>query len=279
VAPVRPRVCPSCGTVVTTRRETCPGCLAVLVDHVEGEVTCPACGQPAPAWRQTCAACLALLRPDPDEVDAVLARALGEGRRLHRRAGRAPFSLGPACSVVRLVLPGPLVLCGADGAVEADVTGRDLEAVPPLWVGSGSELLFRLDRYGAAERALVAVEPDGTPLGTYLRGGSVLEPVIDVRDETSAPVARLTPASGGAAGYRLVETGGVLLAVGEAREVERDGWRDDEWSLTPVSARLPLQPLAFVALALAMKVFLGLLEPTPPGRSARDADGEEAAPS
>ena len=133
--------------------------------------------------------------------------------------------------------------------------GADHRAVPPLaCVGLDGDELFRVERYQAADDALVAYGPDGASLATFLRRQAGARPVIDVRDETSAPVAALRAAPGGRAhGLVLVETGGSALARVTYGEFENDGWVDDEWSLRPLVSldRLPLQPLAAVALVLA----------------------------
>jgi hypothetical protein len=74
-----------------------------------------------------------------------------------------------------------------------------------------------------------------------------------VRDETSAPVARLV---GRRDGFDLVETGGGTLATMGRSDHEIDGWIDDQWWLQP-AGRLPLRRLAAVAMVLAAKVLLG----------------------
>ncbi len=215
---------------------------------------------------------MALLRRDPAEFEDALAEALADGRRLPRPADRRPFAGGLSCTVLRLVPNGGLVMCGPEGLVEANVIGPDHRALPPLRCSSGGELLFDLATYPAAPRALVALGGDGAPIGTYLHAGSTLDRVFDVRDETSAPVARFEPVpprDGG--GYRLVETGGDVLAVGSTRDIELDGWIDDEWSLTATTADSPLQPMAFVATVLAAKVLFGRIEPV---RAPKEGDEE-----
>jgi hypothetical protein len=101
---------------------------------------------------------------------------------------------------------------------------------------------------------LVAFDGDGAPLATYLRAGSGIE----VRDETSAPVAALGPDP---AGYTLVETGGGVLATCGTSDVENGDWVDDQWWLSAPSGDLPLKPLAAVGMVLAAKVLFG--RPTP----------------
>lgn len=110
--------------------------------------------------------------------------------------------------------------------------------------------------YEPIERALVATGADGAPLATYLPARTG----IDVRDETSAPVARLLRRRGT---YDLVETGGGVLAGLARADVELEGWVDDQWWLQPAAgAWSPLRPLAVVGLVLAAKVLLGRPTPT-----------------
>jgi predicted RNA-binding Zn-ribbon protein involved in translation (DUF1610 family) len=253
------RECPSCGRTFDEQRDTCPSCLATLVDDADATVACPQCGQVSPARMHSCPSCLALLRPDPDAIDRELATALAAGRRLHRPAHRAPFAGGPGCTVTRLNANGGLVVCGLDGLIEANVAGRDHRAIAPLRCAVTAATGFRLDPYGPVPHALVATDDDGEPIGTYLRDGDVLHRSLEVRDGTSAPVARLRlrGLGGRAADLGLVETGGRLLATGTVRDVEIDEWVDDEWTLAPCVGDLPLPLDGFVALVLAAKVLLG----------------------
>lgn len=164
------------------------------------------------------------------------------------------------------------MLCGADGLIEANLSGPGIRAQPPLVCRADDEVLFRLEVYEPAPRSLVALAHDGAALGTYLRRGSLLSEVIDVRDETSAPVARFEPVAHGV-GFRLVETSGRVLAVADRLEVEDRDFVDDQWSLTPVTTDLPLDPLAVVALVVAAKVLLGRPEPVAM-REAKEASDE-----
>ena len=68
-----------------------------------------------------------------------------------------------------------------------------------------------------------------------------------------------------------METGGSAVARVTYGEFENDGWVDDEWSLRPLVSldRLPLQPMAAVALVLAAKMLLGRVAPARVQRSAR----------
>lgn len=245
------RACPSCRREWPEGREVCGECLATLVDDLDATIECPECGRTAPARMHSCPACLALLRPGEVDLTEDLARMLSRGMRMHRPNGRAPLSGGLSCAVLRLHPQGPLVVCGGDGLIEANLAGRGIAARAPLTCTTDGDLLFRLEAYAAAADAVVAIGGDGAPLATFLRRGSVIAPTLEVRDETSAPVARLV-------GSQLVETGGDVLAALTRTDVEEDLWLDDQWSLDPVrGAQLPLRPMGVVALVVAAKVLLG----------------------
>lgn len=275
------RWCPACRREWPDDREACPRCLAPLVDDLEATVVCRHCGTVCPARMQSCTSCLAELRSDPTRVAEGLTATLALGRRLPRPAGSAPFDRGIDCSLLRTAAGASLVYCGPDELMEASVEGLDRRAVPPLrCVDFDGSLLFRLNRYEAADDAVVAVDTDGAALGTYLRaalpvggwaGASAVG--LQVRDETSAPAATLTPPRRAGANFELVETGGGVLATCSRFDADLDGWIDDQWSLR-VMADLPLRPLAAVALLLAAKVLLGRPSPTPiqHERSASDED-------
>jgi hypothetical protein len=254
------RACPSCEREWPDDHESCPHCFASLVDDLDATITCPECGQVCPSRMQSCTGCLALLRPAEVDLTEDVVRALASGLRMHRPAGRAPFAGGPGCELLRLHPQGGLVVCDVDGLIEANLTGPGIRARPPLVCSTGGSILFRLDVYEAATRAVVAVGPDGAPIATYLRDGGALSQHIDVRDETSAPVARFEPVPRGT-GYRIVETGGGVVGLGRRTDVEDRLWTDDQWTLTPTTTNLPMRPLAFVALVVAAKVLLGRAEP------------------
>jgi hypothetical protein len=231
----------------------CPDCLVELVDDVDATVHCRHCGREWPARMQSCPVCLAELRPDPEVAAEALGDILAAGGRLLRPDGVPAFAGGPAVTLLRLVPRGGLVFTDADGLVEAAVEGPGGRAVPPLTCRDHDGTpLFRVVVYEPAAQGLVAVAADGAAVATYLR----TETGIDVRDETSAPVATLRRARGG---FGLVETGGRMLATVGRRDVELDGWVDDEWWLqpSPGNQRLPMQTLAAVGLVLGAKVFLG----------------------
>lgn len=250
------RACPSCRREWPDSRETCPRCLASLVDDLAATITCPECGHVCPSRMQSCPSCLALLRPDEVDLESDIARVLSSGLRMHRPAGRAPFALGPACSLLRLRARGGLVLCGGDGLIEANVTGPGIRARPPLTGATDGVTLFRLEVYEAAEAAVTVIGADGAAIGTYLRRGGLLSQEIDIRDETSAPVARLGTGQG-ASMFQIVETGGRVIGTVDRTDIEDDGWVDDQWSVAPTTTDLPVRPLAFVAIAVAAKVLLG----------------------
>lgn len=216
---------------------------------------------------QSCPNCLGLLRPDPESAAAVFADALAEGRRLPRPSDRAPFASGPSCTLVRLVAGGNMVLCGAEGFIEASVVSPGHRARPPLRCTSFGATLFVVETYAAADRALVAVDGDGAPLATYLPSGSLLETALEVRDDCSAPVARFEPGvSADGERYRVVETGGGVIATVSRSDIQLDRYLDDEWGLRVRTTRLPLAPLGLVGLVVAAKVLFGRTEPveTPP---------------
>ncbi|MDP1807127.1 MAG: hypothetical protein Q8K72_18265, partial [Acidimicrobiales bacterium] len=89
---------------------------------------------------------------------------------------------------------------------------------------------------------------------------------MDVRDETSAPVARLVQRR---EGFDLTETGGGTLAGMGRSDHEIDGWIDDQWWLQP-AGRLPLRRLGAVAMVLAAKVLLGRSWPARAGAEPED---------
>ena len=227
----------------------CPDCLVELVDDPEATVRCRHCGRDWPATMASCPNCLAELRPDPEAALEAMGRILAMGGHLPRAAGTAAFADGPACTLLRLAGRGPLVYIGADGLIQAAVAGSEGRAVPPLTCQDAGDVLFRLEPYEPVEAAVVAVGAGGAALGTFLRAANG----IDVRDETSAPVARLVR---GRDGFDLVETGGGPLATMGRTDHEIDGWIDDQWWLQP-AGRLPLRRLGAVAMVLAAKVLLG----------------------
>ena len=127
-------------------------------------------------------------------------------------------------------------------------------------------MLFRLEAYEPAEAAVVAIGAGGAALATFLRAGDGIE----VRDETSAPAARLVRRRDG---FDLVETGGGTLAAVRRSDHETDGWIDDQWWLQPAGP-LPLRRLAAVAMVLAAKVLLGRPWPVRAGDERGEDPGE-----
>jgi hypothetical protein len=249
--------------------------MASLVDDLDATIACPECGRVCPTRMHSCPGCLALLRPGEVDLTDDVTRMLSRGMRMHRPAGREPFEGGVGCSVLRLHPQGPLVVCGADGLIEANLAGRGIAARAPLTCSTDGTILFRLEVYAAVPDAVVAIGGDGAALATFLRTGGMLTQALDVRDETSAPVARLAGARA-SGGYVLTETGGDAVATIDRTEVEDDLWLDDQWSLSPAAAVLPLKRLGLVALVVAAKVLLGRPEPVrvreEPSRDPDDPD-------
>lgn len=221
---------------------------------------------------QTCPSCLAELRPDPVAVAEAQGRVLAQGGHLHRPDGVAAFAGGPACTLLRLAARGRLVFTGDNDLVEASVAGSETGTAPPLTCTDlDGSALFRLLAYEPVERAVVAVGPDGAALATYLRAGTG----VDIRDETSAPVGRLVRRRGA---FELVETGGGTVGTVGSSDAELDGWIDDRWWFQPAppTGRLPLRPLAAVALVLAAKVLLG--RPAPVRSTSPRSEQDEYEP-
>jgi len=264
------RWCPSCGQGWPAGTAACHECFVELVDDPKATIRCRHCGQEWPARMKSCPNCLAELRLDPERAGQALAATLVRGFYLARPEGAVAFEQGPACTLLRARPQASLVFIGDEGFLEAQVDGRDHRAVPPLaCLDLDGRVLFRLTHYQAADDALVAFGGDGASIGTYLRRPGVLRPVIDVRDETSAPVAQLRSGKGSTdGGFDLVQTRGAAVARVVRADVDMEGWVDDQWSFRPLvdDARLPLRPLAAVALLLAAKVLLGRATPARPQR-------------
>lgn len=259
------RWCPSCRREWQDGQTACPACLVSLVDDLDATVRCHHCNKDWPVWMQSCPRCLGELHPDPIRAAEGLGRILAAGLHVPRPDGVAPFASGPDCTLQRVAPRSGLVFIGPEGFLEAAVQSRDQMAIPPLSCQDfDGTILFGMSRYEAAPHALVAVDAGGVPLATYLRIGTSLAPAIDVRDETSAPVARLTR-SRRTHEMELVETGGDVLAICRSSDNESDGWVDDQWSLSQTADRLPLQPLGAAGLVLAAKVLLG--RPSPERRA------------
>jgi hypothetical protein len=261
--------CPSCRREWSGGETTCPKCLVDLVADLDATVRCGHCDRDWPVWMQSCPHCLGELHSDPARTAEAIAEVLAAGLHMPRPTGRAPFESGPDCTVLRVAPRSGLVITGPEEFLEAAVHSRDRMALPPLSCQDfDGTVLFGLTRYEAAPHALVAVGADGAPLATYLQVGSMLDPIIDVRDETSAPVAHLVR-SPETREFELSETGGGILGVCRSVDDEADGWIDDRWSFRQTADRLPLQLFGAVGLALAAKVLLGRVSPerrgAPPG--------------
>jgi hypothetical protein len=213
------------------------------------------------------------LRPDPEAAIEAMSAVLARGGHLFRPDGVPAFAGGPACTLLRLSGRGNLAVVGGNGLIEASVTSPNGRARPPLTCADhDGSVLFRLLAYEPAARAVVAVDAGGAPLATFLIDGAD----VDVRDETSAPAARLRRARGR---FELVETGGGVVAAVGSGDVEVDGWIDDQWWLQPEDgARLPIRTLAAVALVLAAKVLLGRPAPIRPPDRGEEPDDVEGWP-
>jgi hypothetical protein len=233
-----------------------------LVDDLTATVRCRHCRRDWPATMQSCPSCLSELDPDPAAVIKAMGDILEAGGHLYRPDDVPAFADGPACTLLRLAAWGPLAFIGPNGLVEATISGSGGRAVAPLACRDhDGTVLFALVPYDPVEDALVAVGGDlgdRAPLATYLRAGTG----IDVRDETSAPVAAMRKVTGG---FELVETGGAVLARIGSNDTDRGGAVDDQWWLEPAPdvRRSPLRPLATVALVLAAKVMFGRPWPVP----------------
>src|SRR5205085_392446 len=117
---------------------------------------------------------------------------IAAGRHVPRPASVKAFAGDADCTLLRLVARGGLAYVGGSGWIEAHVVGQDHRAAAPLTcLDLDGMALFRLERYGAADNAVVAFDPGGAPLATFLQGPGLLDRSIDVRDETTAPVAVL----------------------------------------------------------------------------------------
>jgi RNA polymerase subunit RPABC4/transcription elongation factor Spt4 len=252
------RACPACGGAWSEDHEVCPHCLAALVADLDATIACPQCGHVCPTRMQTCPSCFALLRAEDIDPSAAISLSRSLGVPMGRPEGRAAFASGPGCTLKRLSGRSMLVLLGVDGFVEATVPDSAESMSLPMECVDDDRLLFRLEPYEAVAESVVATDAVGVPIATYLAGGGGL----DVRDETSAPVARLTR-DFDRGGFRLVETGGRVLAQADVADVEQGGWLDDQWTITPhPGVQPPLQDLALVALAVAAKLLLGHRTPT-----------------
>jgi hypothetical protein len=252
----------------------CPDCLVELVDDLGATVRCRHCGREWPAHMHSCPNCLSELQPDPEAAVKALGDILAAGGHAYRPDGVPPFADGPACTLRRLGGRGSLAFIGPIGLVEAVISGPGGGAVAPLACRDhDGTVLFALVPYEPVEDALAAFGGNGAPLATYLRA----EAGIDVRDETSAPVAAMRQVPGG---FELVETGGAVLARLGANDVEQGGAVDDQWWLEPAPdvGRSPLRPLATVALVLAAKVMFGQPWPITVPRAREEPDGSEQWP-
>jgi hypothetical protein len=257
------RWCPSCKKEVRTTRETCPICLADLRDAPGAAIACVNCGHLCDAEMVSCPECLATVRSvTGGRLDEGLVQLLAAGTRMLRPASVESFRDGPYCELTRFDAKSSLVLAGRDNLVEAYVGSRGNRAAVPMFVRDTSgEKLFRIATYDAAPRSLVAFDPNDTPIAIYQRDDVSGRRSMLIRDETSAPAARLNAVFHGEFDYELIETGaGILAGV----SVNDTSWFDDAWRLHKVADRLPFKLFGAIGMLLAAKVFFGRIEPEAP---------------
>ena len=189
------------------------------------------------------------------ETRPTFARCIECGRNLERHdppslvvpAGTVPFAATANCSLRRRRHDGALWYAGPDGLLLAQMDdGR--------CVALDGTVVFATHLYGpGGPESIVVTDPNDSdrPLGAHVVERAV-PPVIEVRDETSAPVARLTDGS-------LRETGGGVVATVSRRPIHLpERWVDDEWILD-VSRELPtLDRRALVAVLLVCRTLLSL---------------------
>ena len=254
-----------------TERETCPTCLADLRDAPNVAVACASCGHLCDEAMSNCPQCLTMLRTAKagERLDEGLVQLLASGARMLRPATVEAFRDGPYCELTRFDGESSLVLAGRDNLVEAYVGSRGNRAVVPMFTRDvNGEKLFRLSVYEASPRSLVAFDPQDTPLAIYQREDTGRRSML-VRDETSAPAARLVATRHGEFDYELIETGGGVLA---GVSVNDTSWLDDAWRLHKIVDRLPFTLFGAIGMLLAAKVFFGRIEPEAP-----PSDDDEAS--
>jgi len=182
----------------------------------------------------------------------------------YRPAEAKPFDPFVIASVRRMALSGPPVVLGVDGRIEANLVSHDDAVVCRDLDGSA---LFSLKRYRPVFGGTVAINGFAEPLATFLPDGLGMA----VRDGTSAPVAHLSRKQGSPDDYDLMETGGKRrLASVWRQQYELRHVYEDQWTLLPTDAPLPLATLALVALAVVCAARFS--------RSPRPAAGDEHLP-
>jgi hypothetical protein len=232
-------------------------CLADLEPSEPTAVLCRRCGHTCTSMMDACPSCLASLRTDDK---AELTQVVGRQRVL-RSADVAAFTTTPSCTVTRGSEGLNMLFVNGNQQIEAFVKGA--AAVCPLecWDVTGDPL-FRLETYTALTNAVVATGADGAAIASFVRVDNALSSFVNVRDETSAPVARLQRSSSMQPAWELVETGGPVVAFCDTRDVRIGTVVDDAWSVWPAPGqRVPLKRLGLPALALAAKVLLGNPQP------------------
>jgi hypothetical protein len=271
--------CPSCKEAMRTVRETCPVCLADLEIEQAGDIECSQCGGRWPATMDSCPRCFAAIgsADQGDRVDDGMVRLLTNGRAMIRPARFERFRDGPSVALARFGIQGSLVLTGRDHLIEAYVETPDNKAVLPMECRDVTgERLFRVGKYEAAPLSLVAYDADDTPLAIYQRHENPSSRSMLVRDETSAPAARLQPSTHERFDYELVETGGPVVAGVSVHDEETADRSDDVWALYQVGQRIPFKLYGTIGILLAAKLFFGRTMPAVRSKPS-EADDVQAA--
>jgi hypothetical protein len=212
-----------------------------------------------------CPNCFTAIGSDGDgpRIEDGMVQLLTSGTRLIRPAKFERFRDGPSVTLARFGMQGSLVLTGRDYFIEAYVETPNNQATIPMECRDVTgEPLFRVAKYEASPRSIVAIDAHGTPIAIYQRHESMMNRSMLVRDETSAPAARLQPSTTDRFDYELIETGGTAIAGVMVHNEETADWSDDVWSLQQVGKRLPFKLFGSIGILLAAKVFFGQTLPT-----------------
>jgi hypothetical protein len=138
-----------------------------------------------------------------------------------------------------------VVLNGRD-RLDARVSGDRLDGLDErhTCLDMADTPLFVVERYRAVgEASYTVTRPGGDPLATYVGTGSGLE----VRDGTSAPVARLEPVN---RRFEIIETGGDMVAFCWREPCLLGNVMDERWGLVVFDRPHVLHRLALVAAPL-----------------------------
>ncbi len=220
---------------------------------------------------KSCPECLASLQTE--EVGEAALSLLRSVRHMMRPARFPRFRAGARCTLTRVSAQGSLAIIGQDAFVECYVDTRDNLAVTPMRaIDVDGTLLFTVRDYQASANGLVITDANETPVASYHLRSFGLTAEIDIRDETSAPVARLQSSATLEWDYDLIETGGKLLAAISRRESTTDELTDDSWTLRQISDTLPLKLYGAIGITLAAKLMLGQVRPYATGSETKDSD-------